>query len=484
MRNDTVPYASKDIAREVQIYLWPASETFDQVIDGTAVGSVSLSPYVSTVSHSDREATVRLSGTLPFDCTTQPRPGHIVSIDADGQRFLNMAIDGITEFREERGTRQMTLTLRSRDAFGLWRDNRFVTEIYPSGTEFSAIARDIAQAMGLERVEYALPATGFLTPHTNSQMSDMSPWEMLDTLYIAAGLSPLFNVLGRLKTYRRDTTRAADITLGMDRVISINGSKARPPITNVKVKWLSRFLSKVAQQDQVITTDTVTAGFFKLEQRREEWFSEDRTQRVENSYMKIIQSINDGLLPVGDEEYTQISTRNGELVVTTSAWVPALATASILALLVATAIPDGVAFSATIPIGRIIHGFAEAIILIIIMSLGTGNYEFWGSPFDFVHAKNTTEAFDRDAPRWADIEKTIDNDFIYGESHARAVATRELIFENAGAVSWGATIVDDPRLEIGDLIGLPDGSRLFITGYQRDLSRGEEAVLNVTGFRV
>ncbi|MGH7343288.1 MAG: hypothetical protein ACREK4_00115 [Candidatus Rokuibacteriota bacterium] len=484
MRNDVAPYPSKDIKREVDVLMWPAAATFETVINGTATGSTDLSPFVSSVSHSDREGSIKLSGTLPFTCSTQPKPGRLISINAEGQRLVNAAIDTLSEFREERGVRHMNITLRSRDAFGLWRDNRFTTQVYPAGTEFAAIAKDIASALGLKPVEYRLPATGFVTPHTNSQMSDMSPWEMLETLHMAAGLSPFFDPLGKLKTYRRDTRRPADLTLGKDRVIAITGSKARPPITNVKVKWLSRHLSKVVQQDQFITGDTVTAGFFKLEQKREQWFSDDRTQRAEATYMKVIQSVNSGLLPVGDEEYVQISTRNGLLIVTTSAWVPALATASIVLMLIATAIPDGVTVGATIPAGRLVHGIAEAIILLVMMSLGTGQYEFWGQPFDYVHAKNTTEAFDKNAPQWMDIEQVIDNDFIYNESHAKAVAIRELLYESAGAISWGATIVDDPRVEIGDIIALPDLSRLYITSWERNLTRGEEATLDLRGFRV
>lgn len=487
MRNDVEPYPSKHIGRDVAVCLWPASETFASVLNGTATGATDLSPYASRVSHTDKEATIRLSGALPFTCSNQPKPGRLVSVDADGRRLLTMAIEGITDFREERGARQLVLTLRSRDGFGLWRDNRFVTGVYPAGTEFAEVAKDVAQAMGLSRTEYDLPNTGFVTPHTNSQMSDMSPWEMLRTLYLAAGQEPFFDTLGQLKTFRRDVTRAADLTLTQERVVSIDGSKARSPITNVKVKWLSRHLSKVSQQDQIIRGDSVTAGFFKLEQRREEWFSEDRTQRAENTYMKVIQSVNDGLLPVGAEAYTQISTRHGELVVTTAVWVPVLATTSILLMLIASKIPDYVTSfggGVTIPFGRIIHGLAEAFILLILMSLGTGQYEFWGQPYDYVHAKNTSVAFDKHAPRWADIEQIIDNDFIYSEEHARKVAVAELLYASAGAVSWGATIVDDPRIEMGDIIALPDNSRLFITGWQRELSRGEDALLALTGFRV
>jgi hypothetical protein len=43
--------------------------------------------------------------------------------------------------------------------------------------------------------------------------------------------------------------------------------------------------------------------------------------------------------------------------------------------------------------------------------------------------------------------------------------------------------VDDLRIEPGDIIELHDGSRLYVTGYSRDLTRGASAELQVTGFR-
>ena len=127
--------------------------------------------------------------------------------------------------------------------------------------------------------------------------------------------------------------------------------------------------------------------------------------------------------------------------------------------------------------------WAEVAILLTMMSLGTGHYEIWGVPYDYIHARNTTEAYNPAAPSWMDLEERIENDFVTDEAHARMIATRLLLYRIAAASSWGAQIVDDPRIEVGDILQLPDNSRLFVTGYSRDLSRGSAATLDVQGFR-
>lgn len=482
MRSDAAAYSTANFERDVTATLWPKARTFEQVIRGTATGGISLTDSVASITQSHDEATLRLT-SIPSDCDDQPKPGQIVSIDADGQRFWNGIIDQVSDFREQRGARSVQLVTRTRDGFGLWRDNRFVTGVYPAGTLIERIARDIARAMGLQPAEYRFPATGFTQPHTNAQMADMSPWDMLETVLLPAGLGPVVDAVGRLKTWRREVTRARDLVLAQERVLAITGARARPSINNVKLKWLDKNLAKVTQQDQVLAQDSVTAGFFKLLQERDEWFSDDHRLRAEHSRMVVKQSCNSGLIPFCTEEYEQIDTFHGKLSVTTSIFVPLLATASLAGLIAAHDIPDEVSFGFTIPVGRIVEGLLQGVIMLVMMSLGTGHYEFWGIPYDYVHARNTTEAYDRTAPAHQDNEQVIENDFISNENHARAVAVRELLHGIASSSTWGCSIVDDPRIERGDIIELPDQSRLFVTGYSRDLSRGSAAVLDVQGFR-
>jgi hypothetical protein len=290
-----------------------------------------------------------------------------------------------------------------------------------------------------------------------------------------------------MTTISRDVIRNHDLQLESDDILSISGERVRPPITNLIVKWLNPELAKTNTQTQVLAKESITAGFFKLKQERKVYWSDDRRQRAENTYMKVLSSVNDGLLPVGDEDYEQRDEFSGKITVTTMMWVPTLATATMATMILAAGLPDGVASlggGLTIPIGRRIEAAGQVAYFLIVMSLGTGNYEIWGDPYDYVHEVNTTEAFDQNAPAWVRLEETLTSDFIMNEAHAQAMAVRELLYRSMSAHSWNVDIVDNPLIEKGDILRLPDGSRLYVNDYTRNLSHGAPAVLSVRGFRV
>src|SRR5574337_1166401 len=108
-----------------------------------------------------------------------------------------------------------------------------------------------------------------------------------------------------------------------------------------------------------------------------------------------------------------------------------------------------------------VAGAMELGVLLTMASIGTGVYEVWGTPYDFVHARHTTEAYDPAAPEWMDATEVVETDLVQNDAHAQAIAARELIYRARSAQSYGMTIVDDPRIEPGDIIGLPDGTRLI-----------------------
>ncbi|MNG09144.1 hypothetical protein D3C84_925480 [compost metagenome] len=126
----------------------------------------------------------------------------------------------------------------------------------------------------------------------------------------------------------------------------------------------------------------------------------------------------------------------------------------------------------------------QVAFFLIIMSLGTGVYEIWGEPFDYVHETNTTEAYNDSTPEWMRLEETIDSDFVMNEGHAQQIAVRELLYRSLSATTWNVDIIDHPALERGDILQLPDGSRLYVLSFSRDLTRGSAAMLSVQGFRV
>lgn len=474
---------SRDTERTVAVQIYPVDTPISAVVDGTAAAPMDLSPYAPTIQQGPGELSVGLAWHQELYGAAQPKPGQVIAVTLDGVLLWVGIIESLNDYRLAVGERRMNITARSRDAFHAWRSVRRVTDIYPMATRLEMIARDVAEDVGLSDTEIALPPILYAVPHSNVQLADLPAWDMLESLLLPAGLSPFVDARGRLRARSRDVTRAADQTITEDRIISVTGSRSRPPISSLKVRWLDPLLTEVAQQDQALANANITAGFFQLEQNQDVYWSDDRTQRAKGTRLVIKQSANSGLLPVCDEDYEATAHTGGKITLTTSAFVPGLIGA-FLALKIAWALPDiAPPFGGpTATLGKQVAAGLEFGVLITMASIGTGVYEVWGTPYDFVHARHTTEAYDPAAPEWMDATEVVETDLVQNDAHAQAIAARELIYRARAAQSYGMTIVDDPRIEPGDIIGLPDGTRLYVTGYRRNLSPGAPAVLDLEGF--
>lgn len=486
MDGSWLPYAV-DAQRTAQVLHYRDATPLEMVA-GTAAssspGAVDLSPYATSIKQTAGEVSISLAWHHQLDGNDQPAPGEMIEVKLDGASLWWGIIESVNDYRLERGQRVMTIVARTRDQSPLWREVPRVSDVYPTATPLAFIAREVALSLGVTDFEMSLPVSSAYTIHSNTQLADLSGWDMLETLYAPGGYAPFIDAHGRLKVISRDTSRNADVELDEERIISVNGSRNRASVTAVRVHWLDPSLSYVAQQDQVLGHATITAGFFQLTQHMDIYFSDDASQRASNTYMVVKQSANSGLISFCDEEYEQKTQTSGLITVTTSVFAPLLATQALATILLMANIPDFVAVYVTVPWGRRIQAAAQVELLLIMMCLGTGQYEVRGTPYDYVHARNTVEAFDCDAPDWLQKIVDIENDFVMSEDAAQAFAVRELIYQAGAANNYGVTIVDDPRIEPGDIVELHDGTRLYVTGYSRDLSRGAAATLDLEGFRV
>jgi hypothetical protein len=478
------PYP-RDAKRSAQLLYYP-STTPALLVNQTATGAVDLSPYMTRAKQTNADLQVSVTWHTELYGSAQPKPGQFLEVKLDGKQLWWGVIESLSDYRLSNGERSLSIVARSRDATPYWREVRRITSIYPVATPFALIARDIALAMDLEDTEINLPGASGFTVHSNTQMADLPAWDMLTQLYEPFGLQPMVDAHGRLKTISRDVTRPVDANLDIDRVLAVSGSKSRPSLTGVHVKWLDAKLTRVEQQDQELATATVTAGFFQSKQKQDVKFSTDGSQRASNTYLQIKQSANSGVMAVCHEKYQQLTPTTGRITLTTKTWVPTLVVGLMGAMLAASKLPDIAPTTGgpTFPTGKIVHGAAELAVLLVMASIGTGMYAVKGTPFDYVHTRNTMEAYDSTAPQWQQRIEEIENDFIGTEDAAQGYAVRELIYRNRAGFSFGADVVDDPRLEPGDIVQFPDGTKLYITSYSRDLTRGAPAVLSLEGFQV
>lgn len=474
---------SLDDERTVAVMVYPVGTPIADVAAGTAPSPLDLSPYATRVQQSTGELTVSLAWHHELYGATQPVPGQVLAVFVDGALLAATVIESLNDYRLAPGERRMTLTARSPESFAVWREVKRVTDIYPLGTRIDQIARDIALDVGLAPAEIALPPILYAVPHSNLQLADLTAWDMLETLLLPAGLAPWIDGCGRLRAMSRDLARGADVALTDDRLVAVTRGRAAVPLSSLRLAWQDPDFTEVVQQDQSLASANITAGFFQMRQEQDVYWSDDRTQRARNTRLVIKQSANSGLFPVCSEDYSATAHTGGRITLETAAWVPGLM-GVFLATKAAGLIPDiAPPFGGpTTPVGKAVHAALELSVLLTMASIGTGSYEVWGTPYDYVHARHTTEAYDSAAPAWLDKVESIESDLVQNDAHAQAFAARELIYRAHAAQRYGVTIVDDLRLEPGDILALPDGSRLYVTGLSRNLARDAPACLEVEGF--
>jgi hypothetical protein len=446
-----------------------------------------LTAFVSQGSFTENGATLRLAFNRElFDCETQPRPGDLIKIVVDQIVRSVTTVDAISDFTEARGTRSMTVRSRSRDGFEGWRTARASSPVFPMGASYLQIMNTICDIlMALPAQERNFLPVQATVPHSNIQFADMTPWDMLEEVAFATNMEPFVDVLGVLRTFRIDTMRVADLAVPNDAVVEFIPAKQLNNSTtgSIRLAWLDPYLSKQYQPDQPLGTEIMTAGFFKLRVEKEVWFSSDRTQRAENTYMKVLDSVNDGILgiSVASETYRQADPFHGKITLRTHWWVPTLYTVSLIALLAYDKIPDGVVGTQTVPIGRIVHGTALVIVMGIMMSMGTGSYEVRGTPYDFIHAKNHSVARACNLPFHNLAQMEVTSNLMMSEAHAQDTLVQRLMYLQAANYEMTVVIRDDPRIEKGDILLFEDGSRLMVSGFSCDVSRGAPAELAVSG---
>ena len=187
-----------------------------------------------------------------------PKVGGLVEVfdEVAGVVRFRGYIDAIKSRGAYRGERRSSLSVRSRDASSYWRNTRWVTDIYPTGTDLGVLIEDVLDSHGLDPWERPwVGPTGFYTPHSGTQFADVPSWEMLTVVYQAMRQAPWIDALGRFKAISRDVTRPADVTLTEDDVDSIDISGSSQAPTSVVLKWLDRLLSESVQQPQSLATD-------------------------------------------------------------------------------------------------------------------------------------------------------------------------------------------------------------------------------------
>jgi hypothetical protein len=479
----------RDAAREIVLWLYPAHASPMAIRRDAFLPLRDLTPLTSRLEQTHAQLTFTLSWQDELDGANMVAPGQWLVLWLNGKMLCIHKLDSLSDYRLMSGVKQITVTARSRDLAEHWRERTIATKTYAIGAPTIGLVRDVAYAMGLEHSELRLRQTGTYVPRASMQLANVSSWTVLEQVMQPAGLTPCIDALGRLYGVSRDVFRRADVVLTDDRVEGLSASRSRGALTHLTLKWRAPLMKVWLRPEQVLGETSMTAGWFKLQQVKNIYFSKDKTMRATNIRMVIRESCNE-FFHFANEEMKRFGHdaggETGAMVsVTTSRFVPTFL-GTYMALKIATSfIPDFVVAlfgGVTISFGRLFKAGADISALMVLLSFGTGRYQILGQMLDQVEEVNETVAYDPTASPAAYRTEVIENDFIGAEGTAIGMVTREFVYRARAATNWTLSIVDDPRIEVGDIVQLEDGTRLFVMGYRRSLSPGDAALLELVGF--
>jgi hypothetical protein len=411
-------------------------------------------------------------------------------------------IQGQIGWRKSRRSQSLEakITVYSRENNQSWKRRSITTRPYSSGTEIGVMLQDICtRFMGLSNGEIRIPLVlGLQLRHLTNQLAQVSPWDAVESILEAVGMVPGFDGDGRLTCYSKAMTQPvarlmADWTKILDYEVPEYNQEA---INKIRVVFLDSTLQEIEGQYQMLGTAQATAGFFISFIKLDCWWGDDHKQRAKNTHFIVKQSV---VTKVGrlasagnfgmawaTETYQQVDDFHGRVTITVPWWTPVMFSASLVQYLVASyigdvSLPMG---GMTIPVGKVMQSLTLIQILAMMMCIGTGQYEIWGTPYDYAYLEKQSVAVECNLEYWQINERVIKNDFLGSQEQADAISLLELIWEKSKCFPRKLVIQDDPALEIGDMIRLPDGLKFFITGMSKSIKRGEVPVLQLDGFKV
>lgn len=484
--------------RNLDVKLYPVGETPGEVALGSATGSTTITNDVLACTQTDDSAQLCVRASM-----ARPESGQVISIrDVQGSEIWTVfngvveTVGGVVQRDEERA---YSITLRRRDADPYWRQTRRVGGHFFVGSELASMARAALADAGLAATEYDLPDFGVRIGQGQFQLSDLSLWDMLRIALLPGSLEPFVDARGYVKAISRNVQRPACIELDDRAVLSFEWQTSRPPVTGVRVKYTDPQLAEVEQPERLLASETVSVGFFNGSEQRQVWFSPDRRTRVRGARMvtKHGAGDNDWANPIhAGEAFTQTSPYGGVIGVEVDAGASSselrnrflIESGGVGAASVAIAAGGATGIAGAAALGVLLTDFFNSV-----TKQGTGVYEIWGRPYDYVQVINEVECYDEDAPVERENVEDLESALIPNEATAVALATAELLFRVRSAKSARMTILDDYRVEPGDLLRLPEqviaendlpaGARFCVLpGMARDLMQGPAAGLMLPGF--
>lgn len=424
-----------------------------------------------------------------FTGTFRGRPGDDPGTPATGSEGMQVTAYG----REERYLNHIVTT----EAFELKPDaTPPVTEI-----DLGEIAVAIAQKhLGLGQDEILFGSQGVVTKHLTNQIVDTPALEALYQCLFPAGKKPKFDSQGRLVAVDVDLDKPpARIYTGGDYLIE---SKVATPndveVNNsVILRGLSHKLARIVQPSQLLVEFEVVTGFFDAEFEEDEYYSDDHSQRAQDTYLQTKTKIkwSDASWVEVDEFHGHVSIdthflRNVRIIIFTLWLAVQIAVAAIdfiFQLGVIGIIVNIVAGPelAALRIALQLASLATMALLLWAMNfIGRGRYQVHGKPFEYVYRELVSQ-HELVGLLPEEIRRLeLRNDFISDMDALDAACEKRLRRELLKNQIYTLVVLSDPLLEVDDIVETANGDRYYVVTVERTIARGAKPTMTLTCWKI
>jgi len=399
---------------------------------------------------------------------------------------------------DNQGTRADLSEGLTATAYG--REERFLnlevtTDSFKGPVDTGAIAFEIARKyMGLGQNEIRFGAQGFVSLHETNQLVEIPALQALYECLFPAGKKPKFNALGQLVAVDVDLDKpAARVFSAGDMMIrSLTAQPNDVEVNNqVILRGLDYRMTKTVQEAQLLTELDLTTGFFDANVNRSVFYSQDHSQRAQETYL-----VQKKKISWSSATWEEVNEFHGRLKIDTHFLrnVRAIIFGAYLVFQLAIAALDFLAqqsngvlgdFTAALRFAlQIASQVALAALLWSMNFIGRGHYEIWGKPFEYVYQELVSDnrLVDLDPEELRKYEYR--NDFIGTMEDLDRLGRARLRREILKNQLYQIEILDDPLLEVDDVIETVNGSRYYILSVQKGFQRGAEPVMTLVCWKV
>jgi hypothetical protein len=379
--------------------------------------------------------------------------------------------------------------------------------------KFSDVGKAVVETsiewMYLDRREILIGNQDYKIGHTQSQLVDIEVLKGIAQMLFVVGKKPRFDSEGFLVAadtdldkppVRRYSTQDYAISIVRDQVLT-------SVYNSVRLLGLDNELTQVVEQEKRLAHGNITAGFFEDEVEDVIYFSENEGKerggrRAKDTRLgrKKVSTI--GEIVGEDVKWSPLIEQDGETVfqgtisfdtgfdnairgILTGAYVAATLQGSTLRTVADTASTPGIA--------GVFAGFAEEAeatanaalvgIILSMMELGRVYWEVHGKPFSNVYQQLQATAALSGVLTEDTKELTVRNDWLYDIDYMRDIARELLRRELIKSRSYTNTMLDDPFIEVDDVIRIENMS-FYITSIRKSLSRPGDGKMSLTAWRV